>query len=473
MTTISVTDSYLLKRGSELDFHDENGFLLTGAGSPALTVGGTLKVTGASASFVQAIHVDESVGQASIDIQKSGVIDVSATGECSAQAAAMFGTTVVVNAGDVEVQADYAAEAFSFGAGGSLNNTGRIHVSSQDNGATIAHGVINVSNDGEMITDGKYAYGVDVTGDFNNSGSVTVTGASSAVGCNVDGNLFNTGAITATAVSGATEDVYGVKFFADGFMLHNDGDIVAEASNGHASYAIYIQPFNTGATQTIDNTGLLQADWALWANPEEGEASSIVLNNSGRIVGDIQMSGDADELHNSGKLAGAIHLNGGDDVYETTGKGKLTGSVDGGAGADVLTGGKSAETLIGGAQDIFDGADTLTGAGGADILTGGEGADHFVYLKLTDSSVAKSDTITDLESGDVIDLSHIDADTTRNGNQAFHLVDKLTGHAGEAALVYDAAHDVTRLQLDVDGDHKADALILISGDHTDFSLFIL
>jgi len=49
----------------------------------------------------------------------------------------------------------------------------------------------------------------------------------------------------------------------------------------------------------------------------------------------------------------------------------------------------------------------------------------------------------------------------------------LNGHAGQAALIYDAAHGVTELQLDVDGDAQADAVVLLAGDHRDFTNFAL
>ena len=107
------------------------------------------------------------------------------------------------------------------------------------------------------------------------------------------------------------------------------------------------------------------------------------------------------------------------------------------------------------------------------MLSGGGGADTFVFSSVKHSRADHPDLVVDLEAADVVDLSHIDADVTAKGDQAFHLVSALGGHAGEAALVYDADADQTRLELDTDGDGAADAVVLFSGQHADFTNFVL
>lgn len=81
--------------------------------------------------------------------------------------------------------------------------------------------------------------------------------------------------------------------------------------------------------------------------------------------------------------------------------------------------------------------------------------------------------IGDLAGEDVIDLSTIDANTAVSGDQAFTLVSALDGHAGQAALVYDAGADETALELDTNGDGTADVTIRLGGDHHDFANFVL
>ena len=67
------------------------------------------------------------------------------------------------------------------------------------------------------------------------------------------------------------------------------------------------------------------------------------------------------------------------------------------------------------------GADTLTGGLSGDILIGGTGADIFNFDSTSEvSSGSYADVITDFTHGtDYIDLSGIDANTKKKGDQAF------------------------------------------------------
>lgn len=146
-------------------------------------------------------------------------------------------------------------------------------------------------------------------------------------------------------------------------------------------------------------------------------------------------------------------------------------SIESGAGNDTLIGAAADDSLSGG-----KGQDRLTGGGGADRLEGGLGGDRFIFLHTSDTTVAAHDLIADYDptgDRDRIDLKHIDADTTQAGNQAFHLVAALDGHAGELAQSYDAGSDLTSIVGDVDGDGVADLMITVTGDHTAESAFVL
>ena len=91
--------------------------------------------------------------------------------------------------------------------------------------------------------------------------------------------------------------------------------------------------------------------------------------------------------------------------------GGVENTLDGGAGDDTITGGSGADRIIGGP--------------GADGLRGGAGNDAFIFLSADGVSPTPGDTIFDFGIGtasrgdDVIDLSAIDANVNRNGNQAF------------------------------------------------------
>ena len=119
-------------------------------------------------------------------------------------------------------------------------------------------------------------------------------------------------------------------------------------------------------------------------------------------------------------------------------------------GNDDMTGGNGDDTMSG-----MDGDDVLLGGRGADELSGGLGADAFVYKRVTDSrqGIAR-DTITDFNGadGDQIDVSVIDANSTKKGHQDFIFIDdnRFSGKAGELRFLDGI------LSADIDGDRKAD-----------------
>lgn len=141
----------------------------------------------------------------------------------------------------------------------------------------------------------------------------------------------------------------------------------------------------------------------------------------------------------------------------------------GNAGGDTLTGGGGSDSLNGGSGD-----DVLTGGKGGDMLTGGDGDDGFIFTKLSDSGHHKLfDLIFGLQASDLIDLSAIDANSAKAGDQAFHLVDSFTGHAGELMVSYDADKELTTVAGDANGDGRADIAFHIAADWTGFEGWVL
>ena len=71
-----------------------------------------------------------------------------------------------------------------------------------------------------------------------------------------------------------------------------------------------------------------------------------------------------------------------------------------------------------------NGKDKIYGRGAKDILTGGAKADQFIYKSITDSGTtnATRDIITDFSVIDKINLSKIDANELKNGNQEFEFI---------------------------------------------------
>lgn len=104
------------------------------------------------------------------------------------------------------------------------------------------------------------------------------------------------------------------------------------------------------------------------------------------------------------------------------------------------------------------------------MLTGGAGADRFKFIATSDSAVSAPDLITDFSGktggraqGDKIDLSAIDANTNTAANDAFSLVNKFSGQAGQVFSSYDKQSGITSIYLDVDGDRSADMVIQLLG----------
>jgi serralysin len=100
---------------------------------------------------------------------------------------------------------------------------------------------------------------------------------------------------------------------------------------------------------------------------------------------------------------------------------------------------------------------------GADDLWGGSSADTFIFKSIKETTMLSSgrDTIFDFSTRqkDKIDLSGIDANTTKGGNQAFSFIGMKAfgGKAGE--LRYEKAKGDTYIHGDVNGDKNADFTI--------------
>jgi serralysin len=136
----------------------------------------------------------------------------------------------------------------------------------------------------------------------------------------------------------------------------------------------------------------------------------------------------------------------------------------GGALRDYLVGNAVANHLTGNGGD-----DVLNGLEGSDTLSGGAGADEFRFTAL-----GGADRITDYVQGvDFVNLSEIDASTAAPGDQPFALVAAFTHAAGQAVLTYDAAANLTRLSLDVNGDGASDLDVLFNGQVTNTANWLL
>ncbi len=165
----------------------------------------------------------------------------------------------------------------------------------------------------------------------------------------------------------------------------------------------------------------------------------------------------------------AVTLSVGDVRVENISGSSGSDKVVGGSGNDKMSGGSGNDILDGGAgKDVLNGGsgnDRLIGGAGQDTLTGGSGKDVFVFgPKSTGSSKKTADYITDFSGrgGDKIDLSAIDANVSKKGNQAFSFIG--TGDFTKAGQVrYEKDGKDTYVYLNTDNDKAAEAVIRLKG----------
>ena len=157
---------------------------------------------------------------------------------------------------------------------------------------------------------------------------------------------------------------------------------------------------------------------------------------------------------------GNDRLNGlsGNDILRGGGGDDL---LSGQGGHDYLRGWTGNDRLIGSI-----GRDTLVGDLGADRLTGGFGADTFVFISPLDSGATPTtcDVITDFTPAfDLISLTTIDTNPLAPGDQPFRYLGSASFDGTPAALRWVRTLDGVQIQLDLNGDRLADALILLTG----------
>jgi Ca2+-binding RTX toxin-like protein len=265
-----------------------------------------------------------------VDITPTGVLHVDTSASNLVPFGIFFGGTPppVVNEGLIDVKADQIAvgvfvQAQNSDFGQAVTNIGTIHVVSLD--AT--------------------AEGVQANGEFGvvNSGVIDVSGQSGSFGVSV----------------------------GDPGLFQNTGSIVVH-DLGPGGGSIGVGYLTTGNAHFL-NAGLIQADIAISAGQIDASgtktAADSVYENTGHILGEVDLSDGVQTLLNENTIVGAVNLGVGDDVYDGR-RGVETGLVSGGDGADTLMGGTGFDNLQGNQGD-----DSVSGAAGDDIVVGGKGND--------------------------------------------------------------------------------------------------
>jgi len=192
------------------------------------------------------------------------------------------------------------------------------------------------------------------------------------------------------------------------------------------------------------------------------EESGLVGRGNGldnRIIG----SDGVDTLYGEGG-DDTIQGNSGNDIISGgTGNDRLRGD----SGDDKLLGNHGHDRLFGGyGDDIIDagaGNDFIEGGRGEDVMTGGAGGDRFLFRAedVVDGSI---DRITDFMPGtDRISLSHIDAKEATRVDNSFDFIGKSEFHNRPGELRYEVVAGNAYVQIDTNGDGKADMTVIVEG----------
>jgi Ca2+-binding RTX toxin-like protein len=251
-------------------------------------------------------------------------------------------------------------------------------------------------------------YGFDMTVKVLRYG--LVSGENEAITSNASSHLqvTNSGMISSSYQGIA---VYGTA------KIENSGIIESGLTTINLNSAIYLG--STHGDTEIINTGTIEAKLA---------NAYAILSGGGETT--------SDTVVNSGWIKGNVSLGGGDDAFTST-RGRVIGTIDGGAGRDKLTGTHFNDTLIGGT-----GNDRLAGNKGSDEFQFDIGAGQDViidfdafgggnrqdYLSLaqgmsyTEKSVHNGrDTLLTFADGQTITLLHVRAADFSNADIHFEI----------------------------------------------------
>lgn len=231
-------------------------------------------------------------------------------------------------------------------------------------------------------------------------------------------------------------------------------------------------------------------------NPDTGATLGVVNHGIANLFGITTVGADlygvaSGNLWKLNALTGATELVSIYDIQSIFGAGVSdygqSGIVRNGTGAnDLLLGTGRDDILFGqagndvircgaGKDQVFGGAgnDRITGGAGFDKLYGGAGSDQFIFSNLIDSAApgTRADVIYDFRDGDKCNMSAIDANALRTGNNSFSIDQGGGLKAGEIKLTYSAG--VNRIDINTDGDAAFEMSLFVRGIKLDAGDFIL
>lgn len=258
--------------------------------------------------------------------------------------------------------------------------------------SSSSHEIV-IGVNGSIYADGKAIFlAEDTLNSFIvNQGSLTGT-----VGVRSDGTggvLQNQGLISGTITA-------GVEAFGDGFNVLNSGII-----SGGGSAAVRA----TDPNFRIENTGTITSQsLAIYTT------AGLSLDNSGTITTGhgtaIEARTGVNTIVNSGLILGDIQLSDEADFYDGR-TGQVTGRIIGGFGNDTIYGGDNDDVILAqsGSDTVYGGGgnDTIIGLSGSDRLFGGDGDDEL--------SASQPAVIEGGAGNDLITLQSLGSASTADG----------------------------------------------------------
>jgi hypothetical protein len=348
--------------------------ILAGSTSSILTIDGSLHglstgIFSGLSNFYTYVHVGATGSVSSegtgISVQAPGSISVDGnvfgSGNGGISSTATTGTveiTVSTTGSVTSAYTGFTSSAISFSAGASVSIAGNVSGGySAISGFNAGNGNATIVVAGSGVLNGV-SYGMYVTGahTITNAGSIAASGSSgNGFYLSGAGYLVNTGTISSGFYGVATQDATA----GDSLVTVNAGTISGASFSYHGASA---------ASERFINEGVLNGDVLL------GSHASSSFVNAGTLNGSVTLGSGAGQLADStfGDIAGPITCGiGGDTVVA----GRNGGSVQGGAGNDVLYANQTQAAANAASQTILDGStgiNALYGGGGFTTFIAGD-----------------------------------------------------------------------------------------------------
>lgn len=298
----------------------------------------------------------------------------------TAAAVDISGVTVAADVEGLRANGAVMATAAQLSAFTSINaanvtvqNTGTVTLS----GDTVQSGTFNLNAGGNTITfagafAGNYivnggAAADTITGGDRAPGGDTLNGfgGNDTINGGMGDDILNGGAGVDTMNGGNGNDTFLITNAADvgALELYNGGDGVDTIQiNSAAAVNLAAATINSSTERLISNADVtLTAVQAGALRYIDAGSKSVTISTTGTV----SFTGDT-------VLSSIFNLNAGGNSITFAGLRTTGYIVNGGIGADTITGGERDDQLLGGA-----GNDALTGGGGNDLLVGGAGRDTF------------------------------------------------------------------------------------------------